>query len=144
MGTKARRSGRDHRAAVMAAAVAVMAGTLVPVVAAAPLPGGPGSCPGDGCSPLRPEADGASVIHHDSRSDSDFGVLVAGDHLVREAEGEGVSPAHSRPLLPLHSEGRLPETGSRGGEWVIGGIAVVLLIAGSAATLMARRARRRG
>ncbi|MGW1407416.1 choice-of-anchor A family protein [Streptomyces sp. NPDC002403] len=43
-----------------------------------------------------------------------------------------------------HPGGELPHTGAHGGEWVLGGIAAALLVAGSAATLMARRARRRG
>ncbi|MFJ2092487.1 choice-of-anchor A family protein [Streptomyces sp. NPDC087901] len=54
------------------------------------------------------------------------------------------TPTHSWPPGPPHPGGQLPDTGSRGGEWVIGGIAAALLVAGSAATLMARRARRRG
>lgn len=54
------------------------------------------------------------------------------------------TPTHSWPPAPPHPGGQLPDTGSRGGEWVIGGIAAGLLIAGSAATLMARRTRRRG
>ncbi|MFI6859798.1 choice-of-anchor A family protein [Streptomyces sp. NPDC050421] len=53
------------------------------------------------------------------------------------------TPTHSRPPGPPHPGGQLPDTGSRGGEWVIGGIAAGLLVAGSAATLMARRTRRR-
>ncbi|MFE7107532.1 choice-of-anchor A family protein [Streptomyces sp. NPDC057575] len=48
-----------------------------------------------------------------------------------------------RPHKP-HPGGELPHTGARGGEWILGGIAAALLAAGSAATLMARRARRRG
>ncbi|WUN62189.1 choice-of-anchor A family protein [Streptomyces sp. NBC_00304] len=55
----------------------------------------------------------------------------------------GPRPTHSWPHRP-HPGGELPNTGSRGGEWVIGGIAAALLVAGSAATLMARRTRRRG
>ncbi|MEU2127460.1 choice-of-anchor A family protein [Streptomyces sp. NPDC018352] len=47
-----------------------------------------------------------------------------------------------RPHKP-HPGGELPHTGARGGEWILGGIAAALLTAGSAATLMARRARRR-
>ncbi|WP_406501123.1 choice-of-anchor A family protein [Streptomyces sp. NBC_01590] len=43
-----------------------------------------------------------------------------------------------------HPGGELPHTGARGGEWILGGIAAALLAAGSAATLVARRARRRG
>ncbi|MFD8687353.1 choice-of-anchor A family protein [Streptomyces sp. NPDC059651] len=54
------------------------------------------------------------------------------------------TPTDSRPPGPPHPGGQLPDTGARGGEWVIGGIAAGLLIAGSAATLMARRGRRRG
>ncbi|MEE4494491.1 choice-of-anchor A family protein [Streptomyces sp. BE230] len=54
------------------------------------------------------------------------------------------TPTDSRPSAPPHPGGELPNTGSRGGEWVIGGIAAALLVAGSAATLMARRTRRRG
>lgn len=53
------------------------------------------------------------------------------------------TPTHTWPPRP-HPGGELPNTGSRGGEWVIGGIAATLLIAGSAATLIARRTRRRG
>ncbi|MFJ6460569.1 choice-of-anchor A family protein [Streptomyces sp. NPDC091387] len=64
--------------------------------------------------------------------------VATGQRLLAE---EG--PTHSWPQRP-HPGGELPNTGSRGGEWVIGGIAAVLLVAGSAATLMARRARRRG
>lgn len=52
-------------------------------------------------------------------------------------------PTHSWPPHPGPG-GSLPHTGSRGGEWILGGIAAALLAAGSAATLMARRARRRG
>lgn len=60
------------------------------------------------------------------------------------------TPSHSRPPGPPHPGGpggpggQLPDTGARGGEWVIGGIAAGLLLAGSAATLIARRTRRRG
>ncbi|MEU1490743.1 choice-of-anchor A family protein [Streptomyces sp. NPDC005776] len=54
------------------------------------------------------------------------------------------TPTHSWPPGPPHPEGQLPDTGARGGEWVIGGIAAGLLLAGSAATLIARRSRRRG
>ncbi|WNI29329.1 choice-of-anchor A family protein [Streptomyces sp. ITFR-6] len=57
--------------------------------------------------------------------------------------GPRPTPTHSWPHRP-HPGGELPHTGSRGGEWVIGGIAAALLVAGSAATLMARRTRRRG
>ncbi|MFJ2703168.1 choice-of-anchor A family protein [Streptomyces sp. NPDC087428] len=57
--------------------------------------------------------------------------------------GPEPTPTHSWPHRP-HPGGELPNTGSRGGEWVIGGIAAALLVAGSAATLMARRTRRRG
>lgn len=57
--------------------------------------------------------------------------------------GPRPTPTHSWPHRP-HPGGELPNTGSRGGEWVIGGIAAALLVAGSAATLMARRTRRRG
>lgn len=53
------------------------------------------------------------------------------------------APTHTWPHRP-DPGGELPNTGSRGGEWVIGGIAAALLIAGSAATLIARRTRRRG
>lgn len=53
------------------------------------------------------------------------------------------APTHSWPHRP-HPGGELPDTGSRGGEWVIGGIAAALLVAGSAATVLARRTRRRG
>ncbi|MFJ2908793.1 choice-of-anchor A family protein [Streptomyces sp. NPDC087228] len=54
-------------------------------------------------------------------------------------------PHHPGPEWPDHSGqgGSLPNTGSNGGEWILGGIAAVLLVAGSAATLMARRTRRR-
>ncbi|MER8087250.1 choice-of-anchor A family protein [Streptomyces sp. NPDC094048] len=52
-------------------------------------------------------------------------------------------PDRQWPDDPGHGS-LLPNTGSSGGEWILGGIAAVLLVAGSAATLMARRARRRG
>lgn len=57
------------------------------------------------------------------------------------------TPSHSwppGPPGPPHPGGQLPDTGARGGEWVIGGIAAGLLLAGAAATLVARRTRRRG
>lgn len=57
--------------------------------------------------------------------------------------GPRPTATHSWPHRP-HPGGELPNTGSRGGEWVIGGIAAALLVAGSAATVMARRTRRRG
>ncbi|MFD7864816.1 choice-of-anchor A family protein [Streptomyces sp. NPDC059783] len=52
-------------------------------------------------------------------------------------------PTPTRPAQP-HPGGELPDTGARGGEWVIGGIAAALLAAGAAATVIARRTRRRG
>ncbi|WP_326767770.1 hypothetical protein [Streptomyces sp. NBC_01591] len=70
--------------------------------------------------------------------------------------GPKPTPTHTWPHKPdgpdkpgtwphkPHPGGELPHTGARGGEWILGGIAAVLLAAGSAATLMARRARRRG
>ncbi|MEL5954802.1 choice-of-anchor A family protein [Streptomyces sp. CLV115] len=57
--------------------------------------------------------------------------------------GPKPTPTHSRPDKP-HPGGELPHTGARGGEWILGGIAATLLVVGAAATLMARRARRRG
>ncbi|MFJ6430847.1 choice-of-anchor A family protein [Streptomyces sp. NPDC091416] len=72
-----------------------------------------------------------------------------------DSDSPGPSPSESTPAPhptptdsgrpgPPHHGGQLPDTGSRGGEWVIGGIAAALLVAGSAATLIARRTRRRG
>ncbi|MEU9199050.1 choice-of-anchor A family protein [Streptomyces sp. NPDC048332] len=72
-----------------------------------------------------------------------------------DSDSPGPSPSESTPAPhptptdsgrpgPPHHGGELPDTGSRGGEWVIGGIAAALLVAGSAATLIARRTRRRG
>ncbi|MEV0574785.1 choice-of-anchor A family protein [Streptomyces sp. NPDC050392] len=58
--------------------------------------------------------------------------------------GPQPTPTHSWSHRPPHPGGELPDTGARGGEWVIGGIAAALLVAGSAATLVARRSRRRG
>jgi hypothetical protein len=70
--------------------------------------------------------------------------------------GPKPTPTHTWPQRPdgpdepgtwpnrPHSGGRLPHTGARGDEWILGGIAVTLVVAGSAAALMARRARRRG
>ncbi|WP_328896279.1 choice-of-anchor A family protein [Streptomyces sp. NBC_00236] len=71
------------------------------------------------------------------------------------SDSPGPSPSESTPAPhptptdsgwpgPPHDGGQLPDTGARGGEWVIGGIAAALLVAGSAATLIARRTRRRG
>ncbi|MFD0344284.1 choice-of-anchor A family protein [Streptomyces sp. NPDC127117] len=57
--------------------------------------------------------------------------------------GPKPTPTHTWPDKP-HPGGELPHTGVRGGEWILGGIAATLFVAGSAATLMARRARRRG
>lgn len=54
------------------------------------------------------------------------------------------TPTDSGRPGPPHDGGQLPDTGARGGEWVIGGIAAGLLVAGAAATLIARRTRRRG
>ncbi|WP_371098328.1 LPXTG cell wall anchor domain-containing protein, partial [Streptomyces sanglieri] len=50
---------------------------------------------------------------------------------------------HTWPDKPRPG-GELPHTGAHGGEWILGGIAATLLVVGAAATLMARRARRRG
>ncbi|MFD6016009.1 choice-of-anchor A family protein [Streptomyces sp. NPDC060286] len=52
-------------------------------------------------------------------------------------------PDRQWPDDPGHGSS-LANTGASDGEWILGGIAAVLLVAGSAATLMARRARRRG
>ncbi|MFI6965390.1 choice-of-anchor A family protein [Streptomyces sp. NPDC050255] len=71
------------------------------------------------------------------------------------SDSPGPSPSESSPAPhptptdsgrpgPPHDGGQLPDTGARGGEWVIGGIAAGLLVAGSVATLIARRTRRRG
>lgn len=68
------------------------------------------------------------------------------------SDSPGPSPSESTPAPhptptdsgwpgPPHDGGQLPDTGARGGEWVIGGIAAALLVAGSAATLIARRTR---
>ncbi|MFI8433254.1 choice-of-anchor A family protein [Streptomyces sp. NPDC079020] len=56
------------------------------------------------------------------------------------------APSESSPdpsHVPGHPGGELPHTGSRGGEWIIGGIAAALVAAGGAALVAARRARRR-
>ncbi|MCX4729563.1 choice-of-anchor A family protein [Streptomyces sp. NBC_01363] len=58
-------------------------------------------------------------------------------------KSEGPDEPGASPHKP-HPGAELPHTGARGGEWILGGIAAALLVAGSAATLMARRARRRG
>ncbi|MER7724081.1 hypothetical protein [Streptomyces sp. NPDC096323] len=104
--------------AVTVAAAAAMAGAVAPTAAADPLP-----LVGVGIGhPVREpaaEAGGRTTL---GKSDT--------------ANQNGVSRTHPGR--------RLPDTGSRGGEWVIGGIGAALLIAGTAATLVARRTRRRG
>lgn len=56
------------------------------------------------------------------------------------------SPSATTPApvpSPSRSGGQLPDTGSRGGEWVMGSLAAGLVAAGGAAFVAARRARRR-
>ncbi|MER6115405.1 hypothetical protein [Streptomyces sp. NPDC001743] len=65
----------------------------------------------------------------------------AGERIVAPGKSD---PAERGGASWTAPGGRLPDTGSRGGEWVIGGIGAALLIAGTVATLVARRARRRG
>ncbi|XCM29854.1 choice-of-anchor A family protein [Streptomyces parvus] len=55
------------------------------------------------------------------------------------------TPTHHTPR-PTHSPshpGELPDTGSRGGEWIIGSIAAALVAAGGTVLVATRRARRR-
>ncbi|MEU3224269.1 choice-of-anchor A family protein [Streptomyces sp. NPDC006976] len=63
---------------------------------------------------------------------------------VPSPSAPGPEPTHTWPPRPPHPGGELPHTGSRGGEWAIGGIAAALLAAGTGAMVMARRTRRRG
>lgn len=84
MGTKKRRSGKNHRVAVTVAAAAVMAGAFAPAAAADPLPGGLGPCLGDDCPPIWPDPNNDPVIHHDSN----INIFVGGDYLVRQAAAE--------------------------------------------------------
>ncbi|MET9661866.1 choice-of-anchor A family protein [Streptomyces sp. NPDC006510] len=74
-------------------------------------------------------------------------------HTPTHTPGPKPTPTHTLPHKPDEPSdwqpkpdpgGELPHTGARGGEWILGGIAAALLVAGSAAALMARRARRRG
>ncbi|WLQ40731.1 LPXTG cell wall anchor domain-containing protein [Streptomyces laculatispora] len=146
--------------AVTVAAVAVMVGAIAPTAAADSLPGGLGPCPGDDCPATWNDPNNGPVVGHDSElsptptptptptpSPTDTpGPAPAdtpGPSPSETAPGPEPTPTHSWPHR-ARSGGELPNTGSRGGEWVIGGIAAALLVAGSAAALMARRTRRRG
>ncbi|MDX2922812.1 hypothetical protein PV370_33655, partial [Streptomyces sp. NE06-03C] len=55
------------------------------------------------------------------------------------------TPTHHSPQ-PTHSPshpGELPDTGSRGGEWILGSVAAALVAAGGTVLVATRRARRR-
>ncbi|MDX3611106.1 hypothetical protein PV702_32750, partial [Streptomyces sp. FL06-04B] len=47
-----------------------------------------------------------------------------------------------RDTSPSHP-GELPDTGSRGGEWILGSVAAALVAAGGTVLVATRRARRR-
>ncbi|MFJ2414913.1 choice-of-anchor A family protein [Streptomyces brevispora] len=84
MGTKARRIGKSHRAAVTVAAAAAMVGVIAPSAVADSLPGGLGPCLGDECPSVWEDPNNGPVTHHDSN----INIYVGGDYLVREAAAE--------------------------------------------------------